>query len=217
MTARSWKSSTPTAVRLAPVLEQPDDERSGRQSDGEAPSDRLRPRQAEGAGQQGGRQRGHAVLQSAAAKHRGPHAPQIAQRDLEADHKQQQHHAHLGDNLDLVAVTDQPEAGGADDHTRQDEPDNRRHCQPPQQQRRGNRHRHHEHDLGEHSVHQILSNLARDYTCRLHIMGATFTIAPLSASWVPIGATSTFPQMLTADVVAISRRAELSRDRRGGS
>ncbi|MNF72346.1 hypothetical protein D3C84_543220 [compost metagenome] len=59
---------------------------------------------------------GQQHLRQTDAKHRFAHHPQAARRQLQADDKQQQHHAEFGNMTDALRVADQPQYRRPDDH-----------------------------------------------------------------------------------------------------
>ena len=71
----------------------------------------------------GGSRNGNADLQSAADEDEPLHLAQACERKLESNGEQQQHNADLGELLDGLDLSDQPEAVRADRDPGQHQPD----------------------------------------------------------------------------------------------
>ncbi len=157
-TARSWNSSIDTMVRPGPVPMSPDlssDHRTRAVED----SATMPPHTAASAA---GRPPAMATAKAAppvsstctraAAENRAAQLPQVAEAQLDADREQQQDDADLGHQFDLVAVTNQTEAAGADQDAGEDEPNYRGYVEPAQQRRSRHCRRHHQHQLRQNRM-----------------------------------------------------------------
>ena len=114
-----------------------------------ASQEHRRPRrQPERPGQDDRARKRHRDLDAAAQEHGLPQPAQAIDRQLQADAEQQQHHADLGQQLDLVGVVHQAQRRGAGQHAGQDEPRDRRDADAAQQR--------HDHDGRPQHDDQIL-------------------------------------------------------------
>ncbi len=117
-------------LRLAPLVEQLQDDRGAREGDHHAEEDRLRGHEAVDRGAAGDQRQGERRLERAAEQERPPHLAQPGERQLEADDEEEEDDADLGEELDRLGVVDQAERGGADQHPGHEQPDQRRQAQP---------------------------------------------------------------------------------------
>jgi hypothetical protein len=87
-------------------------------------------------------------LQPAPDEHQPPHLHDAAQRELQPDGEEQEHHADLGEEVDGLGLADESQPVGADDDARNHEADDGRQAQSAEQEGDG--------DRGEQQEQQIL-------------------------------------------------------------
>ena len=93
---------------------------------------------------------GQEDLEHAAGERHPAHRRQLAERHLEAEREQQQHHAELGHPLDVVDVADGRPAGERpDDHAGQDVADDQRLAEALREEAAAERGQQHEGEIGD--------------------------------------------------------------------
>ena len=88
-------------------------------------------------------------LQRSAEQHGLPDAANLAERELEADGKEQQHDAEIGEDVDVLLRFDDADAGRAGNRAGDDERDDRRDAQPRQDEDQAQRDRVRQNQFGE--------------------------------------------------------------------
>ncbi|KUK96240.1 MAG: hypothetical protein XE07_1266 [Methanothrix harundinacea] len=135
-TAMSWKISIPRAVppwggiHLIPFLENFEDHRRTAEGDEEASENRFVEGKTDLDPYEGRGEEGDGYLEGASHQG-GPFDPEkLIEGELDSDSEEEEYHPHLGEDLDLLHLLDEPKAVGPRHHPRRQEPHHHRDSEP---------------------------------------------------------------------------------------
>lgn len=117
-------------VHLVPILEDLEDHRGAAEGDEESGEDRFVDGEPKFDADEGGRKKGYGDLEGPPHQGRPSDPQEPLEGELDADGEEEEDDPHLGEELYLLHLVDEPEAVGAGDDPRHQEPHHHRDPKP---------------------------------------------------------------------------------------